>query len=102
VEGSRVTYTIRLRSALHRKAHGQLALYSSDACRSLLMCALGHDRCTRLRPDNGVLRCTTKNQACGVGQNLDYDGVSSFSIAITALRHHYFVLSCQPTSPEAL
>jgi hypothetical protein len=48
------------------------------------------------------LRCTTKNQACGIGQNLDYDGVSSFSIAIIALRHHYFVLSCQPTSPEAL
>jgi hypothetical protein len=54
VEGSRVTYTIRLRSALHRKAHGQLALYGSDACRSLVVCALGHDRCTRLRPDNGV------------------------------------------------
>jgi hypothetical protein len=51
------------------------------------------------------LRETAKNLACGVGQNLDCDGIKAvvggFGIAITVLSHLYSVLSCQPASLEA-
>jgi hypothetical protein len=44
--------------------------------------------------------------ACGIGWNLDRDGVKTttggFNIALTAMSHLYFMLSCQPTSSKAL
>jgi hypothetical protein len=52
------------------------------------------------------LRSTDKNLACGIGQNLDCDGIKAaaggFGIAITTLVHLYSMSSCQPTSLDAL